>query len=384
MSVIARRDAARKEQRPNPDERGLPNAYFTDEAHYREEQERLFRRTWVMAGVEGTLLEKGAVVQADVAGVPIFFTRNRDGEVRAFQNVCPHRGVRLVVEDQQRAAMITCPYHAWTYDLDGKLKSRAHFFGPGAHATAEGEALHACEGLWPVRVATWNGALLVNIDGNAMPIEDYVAPLDVEAAGYDLGAMRYAGVVSSTFEANWKLTIENFLDAYHVFAVHPTLDSLMTPDQRKSSVGSGNLIYSDYYSTDTGKAMRGGLPLIPDMPDELINVSFFGVMFPNWMLSIHPAYLLHWHVVPLGVDRTRVDVHAHFVGEAATDAAHAEARKKLLDYYIALNGEDESICRRLQQGRQAPAYDGGRFSPYWDGGTVYLANLVRAAMAQAD
>lgn len=380
MSVIERRDAERRAQRPGPEARGLPNHYFTDAGHYRLEQERLFRRNWVLAGAEGMLPARGAVVQADVAGVPIVFTRNAKGEIRAFQNVCPHRGVRVVVEDQERAAVIKCPYHAWTFDLDGRLKTRAHFFGPGAHATAQDEALHACEGLWPVRVANWNGALLVNIDGNADPLETYVAPLDEETRGYELSAMRYAGSVSSTFEANWKLTVENFLDSYHVFAVHPMLDSMMAPEQRKSSVGKAALIYSDYHSTDTGKAVRGGLPPIPNLPDELANVSFFGVMFPNWMISIHPSYLVHWHVVPLGVDRTRVDVHAHFVGEAATSEEHAPARRKLLDYYVALNAEDEGICRRLQQGRQAPAYDGGRFSPYWDGGTVHLANLVRSAM----
>lgn len=380
MSVAARRDAERERQRPSPTDRGLPNHFYVDPDHYVLEKSRLFHRTWVLAGVEGMVPERGAVVQADVAGAPIFFTRNAAGEIKAFQNVCPHRGTRLVTQDKQRAAMITCPYHAWTFDLDGKLKSRAHFFGPGVHADRHAEALHDCEGLFPVRLAIWNGAILVNIDGKAPEFDGHVAPLAKEAEGYDLSSMRYAGSVSSTFDANWKLTIENFLDSYHVFAVHPTLDSMMTPDQRKSSVGSGAFIFSDFLSTDTGKKVRDDLPPIPGLPEELTNLSFFGVFFPNWMISIHPSYLLHWHVVPLAVDRTRVDVHAHFVGDAATDDLHAAARKNLLDYYVALNGEDEGICRNLQQGREAPAYDGGRFSPYWDGGTVHLARLVEEAM----
>ncbi len=380
MKVVERRDTERNRQRPAPTDRGLPNDYYVDPAHYALEKQRIFQRTWALAGVEGMVPEKGSVAQAEVAGVPIFFTRNASGDIKAFQNVCPHRGTRIVTEDKARTAMITCPYHAWTFDLDGKLKSRAHFFGPGAHASKDDEALHDCEGLFPVPLVTWNGAILVNIDGQAGPFADHVAPLEKEAEGYDLSAMRYAGSVSSTFDANWKLTIENFLDTYHVFAVHPTLDSMMTPDQRKSSVGSGAFIFSEFQSTDTGKQVRGDLPLIPGLTEELINLSFFGVFFPNWMISIHPSYLLHWHVVPLAIDRTRVDVHAHFVGEAATDDAHAAARKNLMDYYVALNGEDEGICRRLQEGRQAPAYDGGRFSPYWDGGTVHLARLVEAAM----
>jgi len=381
MSVLARRDAHREEQRPGPAERGLPNAWFIDPDHYRAEQERLFRRRWVLAGVEGQLPDPGTVYQTEVAGVPLILTRGRAGEIHAFQNVCPHRGVKLVSGNSTGQATITCPYHAWTYGLDGKLRTRAHFFGPGAHGTTRDEADHACEGLFKVRLARWNGALFINIDGEAEPFEDYVAPLEAEIEGYDLSVMEYGGSFTSRFEANWKLATENFLDSYHVFTVHPTLNSMMTNDQRKSSFGVGSMICSEFYSTDVGKDVRGGLPPIPGLPEEMANVSFFGVMFPNWMFSIHPAYLIHWHVIPEAVDRTRVDVHAHFVNGAATDEAHANARKKLLDYYEALNGEDESICRQLQEGRHAPAYDGGRFSPYWDGGTVHLANLIRQAMA---
>lgn len=381
MSTIARRDAARLAQRPGPDARGLPNHFFVDKDHFVKEQARLFQRTWAFAGVEAMLPGPGSIKHTEVAGVPLFFTRNANGEIRAFQNVCPHRGVRLVTEDKSKAAMLTCPYHAWSFDLDGKLKARPHFFGPGDHAGEGDEKLHACEGLFPVRVGTWNGALLVNIDGKAPPLEEFLAPLNAETEGYDLSTMRYGGMISSAFGANWKLMIENFLDSYHVFAVHPQLNRMMIPEQRKSAVGSGTLIYSDYYSTETGKDMRGGLPEIPNLPEEIRNASFFAAQFPNWLMSIHPAYLLLWHVVPLAVDETRIDVYAHFVGDAATDEAYADRRQELLDYYVALNAEDEGVCQLLQEGRRAPAYDGGRFSPYWDGGTCHFAQLVEQAMA---
>lgn len=380
MSIVERRDAERLKQQPGRETRGLPNHFYVDQDHFILEQKMLFQRSWVFAGVADEVGAPGAVVQKHVAGVPIFLTRNQSGELKAFQNVCPHRGVRLVTEDKSDARLIACPYHAWAFDLDGVLRARPHFYGPGQHGTPrDGDDLD-CKGLFPVRLETWNGALLVNIDGNAPPISEFLAALNTEAGNYDLSCMRYSGMISSEFESNWKLTIENWLDSYHVFAVHPGLDKMMIPAQRKSAIGSGTLVYADYYSTDVGKSVRGGLPEIPNMPEELRNASFFAAQFPNWAVSIHPSYLLFWNYVPVALNKTRVDVYAHFVGEAATDAEHSQARADLLTYYLGLNEEDAGVCSLMQQGRAAPAYDGGRFSPYWDGGSVHFARLVEAAM----
>lgn len=379
-SVVERRDAERLKQQPGRETRGLPNDYFVDTDHFLLEQKRLFQRSWVFAGVADEIANPGSLIHKQIAGVPIILARNPQGELKAFQNVCPHRGVRLVTEDRPKVKLISCPYHAWSYDLDGNLKARPHFYGPGQHGTPRDDDPLDCKGLFPVRLETWNGALLINIDGKAPPIDEFLVALNTEAGNYDLSCMRYAGMISSDFDSNWKLTIENWLDSYHVFAVHPGLDKMMIPAQRKSAIGAGTLVYADYYSTDVGKNVRGGLPEIPNIPDELQNASFFAAQFPNWAVSIHPSYLLFWHYVPVAVNKTRVDVYAHFVGDAAADEAHAEARSSLLKYYAGLNDEDAGVCRLMQEGRSAPAYDGGRFSPYWDGGSVHFAKLVKAAM----
>ena len=380
-SIVERRSAARLAQRPEPEARGLPNHCYIDETYYREEQQRLLQRTWVCAGPASQLPDPGSVRTMEVSGVPIILSRDRKGTVRAFQNVCPHRGVQLVTEDRDNAAMMTCPYHGWTFGLDGGLKARPHFFGPGGHANARDEALHACDGLIPVRLEYWNDVLLVNIDGKAPPLAQHTEVLDREAGNYDLSHMRYGGMVSNTFQANWKLAVENWLDSYHVFMIHPELDKVMVPEMRKAAIGDGNIVFSDFPITETGMGMHDDLPRIPGMPEEIRNMCFFPLQFPNWSLSLHPSYMILWHFVPLAVDQTRVDVHIYFVGDAAVDARYAERRKELFDYYHRLNGEDEAICMRMQKGRRAPGYDGGRFSPYWDAGTVHLANLVRQAMA---
>jgi choline monooxygenase len=187
-------------------------------------------------------------------------------------------------------------------------------------------------------------------------------------------------MISSDFNSNWKLTIENWLDSYHVFAVHPGLDKMMVKEQRKAAIGAGRLVYADYYSTDVGKDVYGGLPIIPNLPDELQNASFFAAQFPNWAVSVHPTYLVFWNYVPVAVDQTRVDVYFQFVGKAASNDKYASARKDLMNYYAGLNEEDVGVCSLMQQGRQAPAYDGGRFSPYWDGGSVHFASNIADAM----
>ena len=375
MSIVARRNEARMAQRPTQDARGLPNHFFTDPDHFETEKRLLFQRTWVFAGVTASVAEPGSVFKTEVAGVPVIVVHGDDGTIRAFQNVCPHRGARLVGESRCGARRLTCPYHAWSYHLDGRLAGRPYYDGPTSGVETRGDVR-----LFPVRLAIWHGAMLVNVDGKAPPLDDHLEALNRESGHYDLSAMRYGGTISSEFRANWKLTAENWLDAYHVFVVHPTLNAMMEPEQRQSALGTGTLVFGEYVSTDAGKDKRGGLPEIPGMPDELRNNSFYGLQFPNWSISIHPTYLALWHWVPLAVDRTRCDVHVYFVGDAATDEAHREDRDALLTYYTDLNQEDENVCRLMQEGRTAPAYDGGRFSPYWDGGTAWLTDLVRDAM----
>ena len=379
MGIAATRDAARREQRPSSESRGLPNHFFTDPEHYRLEQQSLFHRTWVFAGITAAVPAPGSVFHTEVAGVPIVFTHDDDGKIRAFQNVCLHRGARLVCANKTRAKRLTCPYHAWAYRLDGKLASGPiTTVRPAASNAPAMVRRRAC-----LRFAwlSGTGPCWSTSTVRHHPSSKYLESLNRETAPYDFAPVRYAQTITAEFESNWKLSVENWMDSYHVFSVHPTLDKMMIPEQRKAAIDSGTLIYTDYFLTEIGLEKRGGgLPRLPGVPEELSNASFNALQFPNWSISVHPSYLMFWHFVALAVDRTRVELHMHFVGDAADDGVHAETRAQLLDYYTLLNEEDRKVCRLLQEGRAAPAYDGGRFSPYWDAGGARLAELVRRAM----
>jgi choline monooxygenase len=143
--------------------RGLPNEAFTSQEFFRLEQRRLFARTWVFAGRAGDMSAAGDVCPVEVAGRPLVLVRDRDGEVRAFHNVCPHRGARLVCEPEHGRAVLTCPYHAWTYGLDGGLRSRPHYHGPDRHDPAGDDRVS----LFRAPCVVWHDWIFVNPDGGA-------------------------------------------------------------------------------------------------------------------------------------------------------------------------------------------------------------------------
>ena len=167
---------------------GLPNAAYWSREWLALEQERVFRRSWVFAGADAEIADPGAMKPIEIGGAPLFIVRGRDGVVRGFHNVCRHRGARLVTEPCKRSSL-ACPYHAWNYAIDGKLRVRPHFLGPDQTDRFDdggGEKLD----LIPVRTETWNGCIFVNVSGDAQPLDDWLAPLLARTKNYNFPAIR--------------------------------------------------------------------------------------------------------------------------------------------------------------------------------------------------
>ena len=354
--------------------RGLPNEAFVSPDFLELENKTLFPRNWVFAGRQSQVPNPGDIAQVQIAGDPLILVRGKDNVVRVFYNVCPHRGARLVSEDRNGGAVLTCRYHAWTFELSGELRARAHFHGPGQNDKAKSDQAD-CPHLFPVRSQTWHDAIFVNLDGQAEDLSTYLAPLDQQADGFDISQFAYATTVTGRFNCNWKLAIENWSDVYHVFAVHPLLDSMMDAKQRTGMSTDGNLIYCRW-GYDPNTIAREGLPVATGLTGAAASSSFMGHLFPGLGVSFHPTMFLLWDYKPLAHDWTELALHIYLVGHAATDDAHAGLRKNKVQYYTGLNAEDDEVCRLLQEGRSARGYDGGRFAPYWDKGTLHLAKLV--------
>ncbi|MDE0417220.1 MAG: aromatic ring-hydroxylating dioxygenase subunit alpha [bacterium] len=366
------------------DAHGLPNAAFTSEAYFALERTLLFARTWTFAGLASELAETGDVRPVDVAGRPLILTRGGDGAIRAFHNVCPHRGARLVVENLDGAAMMTCPYHSWTYGMDGRLRARPHFHKPDCHDTEGDERVT----LFPIRCEVWHDWVFVNLDGGAEAFADFIAPVEAWFDGYPLAPMRCTEHRTYDFACNWKLAVENYCDFYHVFKVHPALHQSMTKDGRKSMVTLGRHLMNEYWFEAEHRGGLGdksghGMHFIPGLRPEFENRQVFSAIFPNVAVNIYPSNAQCVLFEPLSAETTRMHVWFYFVEGDHNDPAMAALRENFREDWDQLNAEDEGICRRLQEGRLCDAYDGGRLAPYWDKGTVHFHKQLAEVMTAA-
>jgi choline monooxygenase len=343
----------------------LPNAAYISDEFLRLENERLFARTWTLAGFAHRIPDPGDAVPVTVAGLPIVLLRNREGEIRAFHNVCRHRGARLVAQPCKGRPALTCPYHAWSYDLEGRLVARPHYHGPKQHERIKGG--DAAQGLSPVRCGQWHDLIFVN---------NYLAPLTARLEGYDLAALRHAGCVTFEVAANWKLAYENYIEPYHVFAVHPRLIRFAPMEIREPSKTEGLLFHNEYRFPEAEAGRGQGLPYYPGLSEDLKQRGVWFQLFPALGIEIYPDQFTLLHVTPLGPERAREEIHIYLVGEAATSEEHREARQGVIDTWRDLNEEDVTILERLQEGRHSSGFDGGRLSPYWDEATRHFAHLV--------
>ena len=204
----------------------LPWSWYTDPAVLRLEQERIFRRFWQYVGHAGDIAEAGSFVASRVGDVPVVLVRDEDGTLRAFLNVCRHRG-SIVCEGSGKRATLQCPYHAWTYGLDGRLIAAPRSEREGG---IESEEL----GLVPLRLDTWGPLVFVNPDDEAPPLSEFLedVPARIAAAGIDVDALRFLKGAESELEANWKVCAENFLECYHCPTAHPGFSAVMdvSPD----------------------------------------------------------------------------------------------------------------------------------------------------------
>ena len=350
----------------------LPNEAFTSERFLDAERRLLFARTWVFAGFASQIAGPGDARPVNPFGVPLILLRDESGELQCFQNVCRHRGVELLDAPCAGATRLTCPYHHWSYGLDGRNVARPHFRGPGGHEAEQQLSLY------PVRCAQWWDLVFVNLDGKAPPFDEYIAPFADRLASYPLDSFKPAGVVPWSFAANWKLVQENYIESYHVFAVHPQLgDWTPSGTNRFGFDGACSYNEADFDEPDTGRT--GELPLLSGLTKEQKQKRMYLHLFPNVDVGVWPNHLHVLVLWPEAPDRTREEIHI-YTGEEALATEHDAAREAIFEGWRQFNGEDVDVVERLQKGRACPAYDGGTLSPYWDTVTHGFSQRVVRAM----
>ncbi|MCY4500567.1 MAG: aromatic ring-hydroxylating dioxygenase subunit alpha [Alphaproteobacteria bacterium] len=341
---------------------GLPAAAYTSEAFFALENERIFTSSWVLAGFKHELARPGDAMPATVAGRPVLLLRDTAGQIRAFHNVCRHRCLKLVDEPGNVGRAIRCPYHSWTYGLDGGLRAAPYFGGREPRAVPAGFD-RSQHGLVPVRSAVWHDWIFVNLDGGAPPFEEFVAPLRKRLHGLNLDRVQHLSTIDfGEVAANWKLLMENFIEPYHVQFVHSR-----TTDQPLADHYTVNELGCLGCAVDVSREVR--------KVDVLSEDSRFLTLFPNFAFGLYLPDQVGVHLdTPLAPGRTLQRRAIYSLNPTQDSSGRAE---RLTALWRDVHREDHAMCERLQQGRASDvAAGGGVLSPVWEDSVRNFQELV--------
>jgi phenylpropionate dioxygenase-like ring-hydroxylating dioxygenase large terminal subunit len=323
----------------------LPYRWYADPEIAAAERERIFRRSWQYAGHLGELDGPASMFPTQVGGLPVVVVLDRDGSPRAFLNVCRHRGTVLVNEPQVRGT-IQCPYHAWTYALDGSLRG-------APRSKEEPDFDMACLGLVPVQVDTWGPFVFVNPDMDAPGLDVALGSLPevVAANGLDVDSLRFRHRVGYEIQANWKIAIENYLECYHCQLNHPGFVKLIDEQRQRMEVDGLRLsqfppIHPDAY-TDAA----------PYDVSDSVPTAQYHILFPAMKFNVNPGRpnLSIGPMWPLATDRTGAWFDYFFA--EGTDEAWIE---ELLEFDNQVGAEDTGLVEAVQRGAASGALEHGR------------------------
>ena len=379
-------DLVERIRRPTLDASGLPNEAYTSEGFLVLERDRLFSSTWTCIGHACTIPAPGDLRPIDFLGQPLLMVRDARGGVRVFHNVCSHRGNQLVRAPCRVTGRIRCPYHAWTYELDGALSGTPHVGGPGRHEHDGFD--RSAHGLRAIRSAVWLDLVFVNLGGEAPPFEQHIAPLAGRVYGLtdpsQYERMRPAathGCFDLDFAGNWKLVVENNLESYHLPFVHPDLNARSRLEDHYHFYG-GDLFAgqgSNRYRPSAGDndAAFRRFDRWPERRSE------YPTVFPNVFLGVHCDQV--WSVIlfPLAPDRTWESFRIYYVGETAGDPECDGARATIMEGWRNIFMEDMGVVEGMQRGRGSPAFRGGVFSGVMDEPTHHFHKWIARWLALA-
>ncbi len=356
---------------------GLPNAHYIDAGVFAEERDAVLFRSWAGLAVSADVPDIGDAVPVTFLGMPLLVVRDKDAEVRVFQNTCRHRGMILVDAPRKIEGAIRCPYHSWCYSTDGRLVSTPHVGGPGQN-THEGID-RALLGLVEIRSHIWMDVIFVNVSGDAAPFEHVHADLLKRWAEFDKPL--YHGGSDSRFEltvnCNWKLAVENYCESYHLPWVHPDLniysrleDHYHIENAGKYS-GQGTWVYRQLEGAEGAK-----FPDFAALGDTWDTAAEYITVYPNVLMGVHRDHTFAIILVPQGPEKTVEKIHLYYA-QPETDTA---LRARNTDQWKRVFEEDIFVVEGMQRGRHAPYFDGGRFSPAMDGPTHMFHDWVAAQM----
>ncbi len=310
------------------------------------------------------------ILLAEVAGESLIIVRDKRGAIHGFYNVCRHRGSRLIENRNGQCAVIQCPYHAWTYGLDGGLLGAPHMDETPGFNKAD-------YSLGQAQLGIWEGFIFVNLadastqrsNQGYISLEKWFVPLAGKFSRWNLSALRSARRIEYEVRANWKLVFQNYSECYHCAGVHPELSKISPHDSAENDLTEGPFlggfmrINKNRSLTMSGNAC--GLP-VGDFGNEDFRLVFYYSIFPNMLLSLHPDYVMVHQLRPESPDRTLIlcdwFFHPDAAGVIPTSRDYRFNPDDAIEFWDMVNRQDWHVCELSQQGISSRAYDPGPYS----------------------
>jgi choline monooxygenase len=337
-----------------------PSSWYTDPRLLELEQLMVFSGSWQMIGRAEQVCEAGQYLTCDLASEPILVVRGNDGVLRGFYNVCRHHAAAVMTRSQGRADHLRCPYHGWTYNLEGALAVAPEFGGVSNFDKST-------NGLVPVQTAIWQGWVFVKLLSNGPSLEEFLGDkLIVDFERLNLERLHWFERRSYTVNCNWKVFVDNYLDGgYHVPHIHGALNSVL--DHKEYTVETGERfcvqsspIVSGKADAETAEVRKG-------------DRAFYFWIYPNLMINWYEGVMDTNLVVPRGIDRTEVIFDYYF-----TDVSEKAREKNLASIAVSerIQNEDVAICESVQRGLASRAYSTGRLSVRREAGEHLFHRLL--------
>ena len=341
----------------------LPAHYYVDPAMPAIDRRAIFGRGWQLFAHVCQLQHAGDHVVGNFAGLPVLAVRGADGVIRAFHNVCRHRAGPIAQCDGLAAKALRCRYHGWTYTLEGQLRS--------APEMQDAQDFNVADIRLPqLAVRVWQGLVFAAVDAALVPDFDaLVAGIDARL-GPDRGLERYGRHhrVGYDIGCNWKVYVDNFLEGYHIPHVHPGLNTLLDYRSYETITSTWHSLQWSALESDASLYGNGD--------------ALYYWLWPNTMLNILPGRLQTNRVIPLGVDRCRVEFDSYYSLDGDRDTALAK-RDADLEFSDDVQHEDLGICEDVQRGFASGSYVPGRLNPLRESGVHHFHELLRAAYRDA-
>jgi len=334
----------------------LPARYYADSALFGREIEKFFFAGWICVGRADAVPNAGDYFLREIAGESIIIVRSDSGSVEAFYNVCRHRGTRLCSSAEGHfAGRIQCPYHGWTYGLDGRLLGAPHMDSAVFQ--------HSDYPLHKLRADIWDGHVFINASPQPEPLAVQLADLPARFTPWRMDELRFHKRITYDIRANWKLIVANYNECLHCPLLHPTLNRLTdymgADNEAQPTYIGGSMGFRGSAETMSmdGKRRRDYLPGLSE--NERNKVCYY-VVYPNLLLSLHPDYMMIHTLWPRAVDRTEIvcEWYFHPAELAKPDFAADDA----IEFWDLTNRQDWHIVELSQLGIQSRAYTPGPYS----------------------